>query len=156
MVLGSSAGIVIGKDSGTPSHLSCIPVTNFIALVSLRQLPSVILKSASSSSLCTSASSCSCDFSLQAEKTSMILMLQLQGKPKCLASSGWTLNPALLLVGIFDFTLLLWKRGWQTHELFLLHISCLAMQISFSFISPVTFKSPQSRILCLVSGVSFS
>jgi hypothetical protein len=34
--LGSSAGIEIGKDSGTPSHLYCIPMTNSIALVNLR------------------------------------------------------------------------------------------------------------------------
>ena len=46
-----------------------------------------------------------------AERTSMILMLEEYGNPKCLESSGRILNPALLLVGILDLTLLLLKSG---------------------------------------------
>ena len=105
---------------------------------------------------------------LQAEKTSMILMFEVSGMPKYLGFRGWSLKPAALFVGILVFTLLFWKRAWHNQELSLtegsdgkaLHISCHAekkplIQMRFSPFIPLNLTSPQFRILCYVSGVSF-
>ena len=81
---------------------------------------------------------------------------------KYLRFKGSTLYPAVLLVGIFEVTLELRNKGCETQELSLidgskgkaLRISCQAekkplMQIRFTFLMGLNFRSPKSRILCL-------